>query len=252
MSQTGAFVVTGAGSGIGKAIAARLLKNGHYVCGLGRDARKLTRAAGEFNAGKRFVHLAVDLSKGEATQRAANELREWLKKNNLPLLGLVNNAGVFDRVAFDNSDDALWDKHFQINLLAAVRLTRELGDALKTSAPSSVLNISSTLGLRPIAMTSAYSALKAAMINWTQSLAIEWAAHKVRVNCLAPGIVDTPIHPFHNLAEDSVERQSAHAAQPIGQLGTPEDIAAAACFLLSDDSRWTTGAVLSVDGGIHL
>jgi NAD(P)-dependent dehydrogenase (short-subunit alcohol dehydrogenase family) len=253
MSRTGAFIVSGAGSGIGRAVAAHILARGHHVFGLGRDPGKLADSGRRFGAdGARFSFAAADLSLADGSARAVGDIRAWLTRKDLLLLGLVNNAGVFDRVDFLHSPDELWRRHFDNNLLAAVRLTRELHAELKTAAPSSVLNISSTLGLRPVALTSAYSAIKAAMINWTQSLALEWAPDSIRCNCVCPGLVDTPIHTFHAQADSDPARARAHAAQPLGHLGTPEDIARAAWFLLSEDSNWTTGAVLTVDGGINL
>jgi NAD(P)-dependent dehydrogenase (short-subunit alcohol dehydrogenase family) len=251
MSRTGAFIVSGAGSGIGQAIATKIIENGHRVFGLGRDPRKLEQTARRLGA-QNFSSSSVDLASGEETSRVTQEIHRWLQANSLPLLGVVNNAGVFDRVSFIDSSDAVWYRQFENNLLSAVRLTRDFYRDLKAGAPSSVLNISSTLGLRPVGATSAYSAIKAAMINWTEALALEWAVDGIRVNGLAPGIVDTPIHAFHGQSDDSEARKQVHGMQPLGVMGQPQDVAEAAWFLLSEKSRWTTGSVLSVDGGIHL
>lgn len=251
MSRIGLFVVTGSGSGIGQSIARKLVGQGHTVFGLGRDRAKLQRTAESLPAG-RFVFAGADLADIRGVKSAAFEIRGLLAEKNLPLLGLVNNAGVFDRLSFHQTPDEVWERQFHTNLMSAVRLTREFYSELKKSAPSSVLNISSTLGLRPIKDTTAYSAIKAAMVNWSQGLALEWAADNIRVNCLCPGLVDTPIHDFHSHKEDDESRKQAHAAQPLGRMGVPADIADAAWFLMSPSSSWTTGAVLSVDGGISL
>jgi len=247
MPRTGVFLVTGAGSGIGQAVSLRLIEAGHQVFGLGRSVGKL-EATAKLSPG--FSYCAADLASAEDTARALAGFRQW--RQTRPLLGVVNNAGVFDRLSFRDSPDSIWEKQFQNNLLSAVRLTRELYTELKASAPSSVLNISSTLGLRPVANTSAYSALKAAMINWTESLAAEWAPSKIRVNCICPGLVDTPIHSFHGMSDSTEARTAAHSAQPLGRLGKPMDVAEAAWFLLSENSSWTTGSILKVDGGIGL
>jgi NAD(P)-dependent dehydrogenase (short-subunit alcohol dehydrogenase family) len=248
-NRTGAFVVTGAGSGIGKAIAAKLLSEGQHVFGLGRDPKKLQATAKLVTDG-RFHFASVDLAHPEESARTTQEIRKWLSQSGQPLLGLVNNAGIFDRLPFLQTSDAVWERHFNTNLLAPVRITREFYNDLKSAKPSSVLNISSTLGLAPALDTSAYSAIKAAMINWTKGLALEWAPDGIRVNCICPGLVDTPIHPFHTM--DASAKAGPHSAQPLGRMGTPEEIAEAAWFLLSDKSPWTTGAVLAVDGGISL
>lgn len=219
--------------------------------GIGRDRTKLQRTAESVPLG-RFEFALADLSDAVSSTNAIMELRQWLKARGLPLLGLVNNAGVFDRVSFVNTPDAVWERQFQANLLSAVRLTRELYPDLKQATPSAVLNISSTLGIKPVADTSAYSAVKAAMVNWTKTLAIEWAAEGIRANCICPGLVDTPIHAFHQTKEDDKTRLAAHAMQPLGRMGVPADIADAAWFLMSPSSSWTTGTVFSIDGGISL
>lgn len=248
-NRTGAYLVTGAGSGIGQAIAFKLMSEGNHVFGLGRDPKKLETTArlGAAN----FNSASVDLSRAADVSRACQVIKRWLLDQKMPLLGLVNNAGVFDRASFLQTSDAIWEKQFQTNLMSAVRLAREFHEDLK-SASGSMLNISSTLGLRPVNDTSAYSAIKAAMVNWTKALALEWAPDKIRVNCICPGLVDTPIHAFHGGDDASEARVGAHAMQPLKRLGKPEDIAEAAWFLLSEKSSWTTGAVVSVDGGIGL
>lgn len=245
----GVFLVTGAGSGIGQAIAARLTQENHQVFGVGRTTGKLESTA-QMLPPDSFSFAAGDLSDPDESQRIIQAFREWKRERRF--LGLVNNAGVFDQLSFKDSTDSIWQKHFEINLLSAIRLTRELSEDLKASAPSSVLNISSTLGLRPVALTSAYSAIKAAMLNWTETLALEWAPLKIRVNAICPGLIDTPIHSFHGEDESSQNRVQAHSAQPLGRMGLPSDVADAAWFLLSEKSSWTTGAVLKVDGGINL
>ncbi len=242
MSRTGAFLVTGAGSGIGFSIAENLIANGNVVFTLGRDRDKLDAAAKTLGP-KVFHFFKADLANSRSIREATEAIRLWLQSNSLPLLGIVNNAGIYDFGAFAQTTDEVWERQFKTNLLSAVHLTRELYPELKAAAPSSVLNISSTLGLRPVSGTSAYSALKAAMVNWTHTLALEWAAQKIRVNCICPGLVQTPIHGNRELSAE---------AQPLGRVGQPEDIARAAGFLLSSDSDWITGAVLPVDGGIHL
>ncbi len=247
----GAFVVTGAGSGIGLAIARALIERDQFVFGLGRDSGKLERAK-NLLGGDKFHYSPADLGQSQDSLNAIKNIKTWLKIGDKELLGLINNAGVFDRVAFAETSDQIWERQFQNNLMSAVRLTRALYPELKTAAPSSVLNISSSLGVRPIADTSAYSALKAAMVNWSKTLALEWAKDKIRVNCLCPGLVDTPIHGFHGGDDSSPERTMAHSVHPLGRMGKVADIADAAAFLLSEKSGWTTGSVMVVDGGISL
>lgn len=243
--RPGLFVVTGASSGIGQAIAWELADQDHKVIACGRDENKMAETLKK-NAG--ILPFLADLTK----PAAAEKLLKLVEKQETPLLGLVNNAGVYETGPFATTSEEVWENQFQVNLLSAVRITRNLYPFLKAAAPSSVLNISSTLGLRTIAGTAAYSAMKAAMINWTQTLALEWATQGIRANCICPGLVDTPIHGFYGKEETHKARQSAHAAQPIGRMGRPVEIAWAAHFLMGEKSNWTTGAVLTVDGGIVL
>lgn len=245
-----AYIVTGAGSGIGQAIALKIASQGHQVFGLGRDSKKLENTSRQIGSGN-FVFASVNLANANESTGAIAEARKWLANHNLKLAGLVNNAGVVDRLPFDQTSDAIWERQFENNLLSAVRLTRDLYSELK-AAKGSVLNISSNLGLRPIPNTSAYSAIKAAMISWTHTLAAEWAKDQIRVNVLCPGLVDTPIHPFFGQDDGTEARQMAHKLSPLGRMGTATDIAEAAWFLLSDLSAWTTGSVVSVDGGMGL
>ena len=125
---------------------------------------------------------------------------------------------------------------------------------MKPGLGHSIVNVSSTLGLRPIENVSAYCATKAAMISWTETMALELGAQNIRVNCVAPGLVDTPIHPFHSQAPEKKQQSLEKLApmQPLGRVGTAEEIARSIYFLASEDSAWTTGATLSVDGGINL
>lgn len=251
MSKVQAFIVSGAGSGIGRSIAHKIVAQGHQVFGLGRDSKKLENTGKELGS-RNFVFAALNLANANDSSRMSFEIRKWLKANNLELRGIVNNAGVADRLSFDQSSDVVWERQFQNNLLSAVRLTRDFYPELRESPFSSVLNVSSNLGVRPIPGMVAYSAIKAAMNNWTQGLAKEWAKDKIRVNCICPGLVDTPIHPFHAQEEGSEARRQAHDIVPLGRMGKPEEIAEAAWFLLSESSNWTTGSILTIDGGLGL
>jgi NAD(P)-dependent dehydrogenase (short-subunit alcohol dehydrogenase family) len=244
------YVVTGASSGIGAEIARALATEGYRVFLSGRNEQRLLRLQAELTGS---IAFPCDLQKSGDIERLVLAVTATVEKENLKLKGLVNNAGIVARDAFAHASLEDWRTQFETNLFAPVQLTRALYPLLKQAAPSSVLNIASTLGLRPIAETSAYSASKAAMINWSQTLAIEWAKHLIRVNCLCPGLVDTPIHPFHGESDDHLQRKAAHSIQPLRRMGKPEDIASAASFLLSEEkSPWTTGAVWNVDGGVLL
>lgn len=240
-------IVTGASSGIGKGISQTLVGAGYRVLGLARSSDKMAEMAKELGKDS-FVPCPVDLADSKSIDNFLAQASDILAGS--PLKALINNAGIFEQATFVETSDQVWGKMFQVNLMAPVRLSRGLYPLLKASAPSSVLNISSTLGVRTVAKTSAYSALKAAMNNLSETIALEWATDGIRVNVIAPGLVNTPIHAFHN-APDSAKK-AAHEMQPMGRMGLPADIAEAALFLISDKSSWTTGTTMIVDGGVHL
>ncbi len=231
-------IITGAGSGIGRATALRFAKHHYHVFLLGRDPRKL-----------RITHLECgdatsiicDLTKPSDVDAAARQILSTNKEVEI----IVNNAGTFTYKPFEQQTDEEWMGQFQIHVLGAIRLTRAVWPTFVQNKKGSIVNVSSTLGIRPTAGTGAYSAMKAAQVSWTQSLALEGAPHGIRVNCVAAGIVDTPIHPPGAILH-------MQNAQPLGRVGKPDEIAQAIYFLASEHSAWTTGSILHVDGGINL
>ncbi len=244
-------LITGASSGIGAATAKTFAANGHDLLLLGRNLERLENTAlacRKIDANIRIKILAQDLN-----QLDFNLVEEKLKTIS-PLTILVNNAGIYQQASIQDTTTKLWEDLFQTNLLATVKLTQFCWNIFLKNKKGSIVNVSSTLGEKPIPKTSAYSALKAAMTNWTLSLAQEGGPVNIRANCISPGIVDTPIHPFHNLDETqkkSVEEQ-IYQIQLLSQLGKPEDIAESIYFLASDKSKFTTGSILHVDGGINI
>jgi len=244
-----AALITGASSGIGQATALEFARQGYFVYLMGRSKERLEETALQCGAGACL--LSCDLTDPAAVEKRVREIYE----NPLYRMEvLVNNAGIFQTHSMEEGTDAVWNSMYQANLLGPVRLTRLLIPYFKKQQKGSIVNVSSTLGMKPSSNTGAYSALKAAMINWTLSLAQEAGAYGVRVNCICPGIVDTPIHAFHSLEDQQKKKRLDELAklQPLGRIGTAEDLAKSIYFLGSDLSPWTTGAVLAVDGGINL
>lgn len=240
-----AALITGASSGIGAATAIEFAKNGYFVYLMGRDKDRLAEVALQCRSGASL--LSCDLTDAPALDK---RLQELVSTHIHRVDIIVNNAGIYKTHSTEEGHDNLWQQQFQVNLLAPVRIVRALFPYFKRHGGGSIVNVSSTLGLRPQGPTAAYSALKAALINWTQSLALEGAAHGIRANCVCPGIVDTPIHSFQNL--DAARFAQIQSLQPLGRIGTPQEVARSIFFLGSEQSSWTTGAILAVDGGINL
>lgn len=243
-----AALVTGAGRGIGAAIALELSRRGHYVHLLGRNEANLREIQRSIPDSQ--IHVC-DLSAPDRIRATAARVKAFAAAR---LEVLVNNAGVFDVHAFTEGGDDVWARQFDVNLMGPVRLTRELWPHFVAIGKGSIVNVSSTLGTMPTERTGAYSAIKSALNNWTISLAQEGGPHGIRVNAVSPGIVDTPIHPFHSLTGPEKEAALTKMAplQPLGRIGRPEDVARAVAFLAGDESSWTTGANLTVDGGISI
>ncbi|WP_373997515.1 SDR family NAD(P)-dependent oxidoreductase [Bdellovibrio bacteriovorus] len=244
-----AALITGASSGIGAATAIEYSRNGYFIYLMGRNKERLQEVALKCRSGASIV--SCDMTDEAALQKRLNEVL-GAKIHRVEVL--VNNAGIFETHNFTEGTDDIWKRQMEMNFFVPVRVARAFFPYFKELGGGSIVNISSTLGLRPTANTGAYSASKAALINWTQSLALEGGAHNIRVNAVCPGIVDTPIHSFHSLEADAKKEtlDKMKSLQPLGRIGTSEDIAKTAYFLGSEQSSWTTGAVMTVDGGINL
>ncbi|MGH1468524.1 MAG: SDR family NAD(P)-dependent oxidoreductase [Bdellovibrionales bacterium] len=235
--------ISGGGSGIGYEIAKLCMLKGWTPIILGRREPTLLEASKSLD---NCPYLSVDLSKEESKKVLRGHF-ESLPKGEL--IGLINNAGVYTPAPFLESTTLEWTDQFQVNVLSSVYLSQEFFEELK-EVKGSIVNISSTLGIRPILNTGAYSASKAAMNNLTLTMALEFAPSGVRVNAVCPGIVNTPIH---GQTDETVAewKEMLKDMQPLGRVGEPLDIAQTAIHLL-EQSNWTTGSIINIDGGILL
>lgn len=270
MTKSKIAIITGAGSGIGQATAIEFSKNGYQCILVGRTLEKLQQTASlisQLQASKES-QISRNLASRNPIPNKPQTLvfdfqnlqdiygffHDNLSSQKADIEVLVNNAGVYSPSSLESSELDLWQRMMAINFLAPVELTKAVYPWMKANQTGSIVNVSSTLGLRPIPQAAAYAASKAAMNSWTSSLAMEAGPFGVRVNGVCPGLVDTPIHSFFHLppAERKVQTDSLKSRQPLQRIGTPEEIARAIYFLASADSAWTTGALLNVDGGINL
>jgi NAD(P)-dependent dehydrogenase (short-subunit alcohol dehydrogenase family) len=251
MSRVRRVVVTGAGGGIGRAIALRFLRQGAYVHGLDRNAEALRlivdAAAIDPELGGRFVPHRVDLADRGATDAVADSL--------LTAVGgrcdtLVNNAGISTVRPYAECDDSALDAVFAVNFTAAFRLTRRLLPALLATPGASIINIASELALIGQSGYAAYAATKGAILAWSRTLAVELAPG-IRVNAVCPGPIDTALldTDFTATGNPGAARGAEIASVPIGRLGLPADIAGVVAFLASDAAAFVTGAAWPVDGG---
>lgn len=244
--------ITGSSKGIGAATARLFRKEGYFVFLHGRNEKDLE--ALEKELGQKESILIGDLAKHQDIDTICKKLEDRVKFHGFKLQTLVNNAGIFKPQQSHEVATDLWESQFQVNIIGPARLTEKLIPLLKASAPASIINVSSSASLKATPGYGAYSATKAAMNHWTLSLAAELGADQIRVNAVLPGLVDTPIHSFHHLpaAEKEAAKLGLSGAQVLGRIGEPNEIAETIYFLASQKSKWTTGSLVTIDGGITL
>lgn len=239
-------IISGASSGIGQQIAFDLSKAGFKCILFGRDIKKL-KATESKCANSECYQL--DLQNEEMIEKTTTEILKKFLNTKFKQIVLINNAGIVERESFESASIDSWKRQFQTNLYGPVLLTQKLIPLLRTCQNSKIINISSTLGLKTISETSAYSASKAAMNSWTQSLALELAKDKIQVNAICPGIIETPLQSFFNTQDDNL-RSSLDSMQPLGRVGQTVDVSNVVLFLCGPKTSWITGTLIPVDGGI--
>jgi NAD(P)-dependent dehydrogenase (short-subunit alcohol dehydrogenase family) len=244
-------IVTGGNSGMGKEVARRFLAEGGRVVVNGRNPAKTEAAAKDIDpTGKLAIAQVGDVASpatGEAAVKAALDHFGRLDV-------LFNNAGIFTPKPFLEVDEAEYDRFADAILKGSFFAAQAAAKAMKAAGRGgAIVQTGSMWALQAIGATpsAAYSAAKAGVHALTKNLAIELAADKIRVNAIAPGIIETPV--FNTFLTDEQVAQvlpSFNAMHPLGRNGQPEDAAEAMLFLASDQAKWITGVVLSVDGGI--
>jgi 3-oxoacyl-[acyl-carrier protein] reductase len=237
-------VVTGAGRGIGHAIAVRLAKEGARVASVSRTEANAQKTADEINAARADAAkaYAVDVADQAAVQKAAEQIFADFGRVDI----LVNNAGVTrDGLSMRMSMDD-WDTVLNTNLKGAFNFTQAVMRPMIKQRSGRIINISSIAGLIGNAGQANYAASKAGLIGLTKTLARELASRGITVNAVAPGLIETDMTTV--LSEEV--RQNILKNVPLEKLGEPEDIAGAVAYLASAEAKYITGQVLTVDGGM--
>lgn len=236
-------VVTGAGRGIGRAVALKFATEGAGVVCISRTADNAGKVAGEVRAlGRQAWAHAVDVADVEAVNAAAEQILSECGRADV----LVNNAGVTRDGLLMRMSDADWDAVLNTNLKGAFLVTRAFSRPMIRQRSGRIINISSVIGLMGNAGQCNYAASKAGLLGFTMSAARELASRGITVNALAPGFIETDMTSGLN---DSMRAELLKRI-PLGSFGQAEDVAGAALFLASPAARYITGQVLTVDGGM--
>ena len=238
-------VVTGGASGIGAATVRRFVSEGADVCILDRDLVSAERLASECG-GETFA-LELDVRQETAVRRAAEQvLSRWGVVD-----VLVNNAGSELNKTYDETTIDEWDRVLDTDLKGPWLLCKYFVPSMVEQGSGSVINVSSLNGLVGFPLSTAYGSAKGGLVVFTKDMAIELATSGVRINCVCPGVIETPMmERWTDLTPDKEEAKAMlRGVMPIGRMGTAEEVAGAILFFASEDSSLCQGAVLSVDGG---
>lgn len=236
-------LVTGASRGIGRAIATELSRRGWDVCVNYQHSRAEAEALAETlrQNGRRAIAVQADVADSAAVNKMVRQAEAGLGRVGL----LVNNAGISRQGLFQDVDDDLWNRYLAVNITGPRNAVRAVLPGMLHEKAGCIVNISSIWGLRGASCEVPYACTKAAVIGLTRSLAMELAPSGIRVNCVAPGCIDTDM----TRALGPETRKMLEDETPLGRLGTPEDIARAVAFFASKDASFITGQVLTADGG---
>lgn len=223
------YLVIGASSGIGEAIALELLREGHQVFSASRNTPKV----------EGITHLAWDASSPDAS--IFSQLPESLD-------GLVYCPGTINLKPINRLTLDDFKNDFQINLVGAVSVIQAVLPKLKKADGASIVLFSTVAAKIGMGFHASVAASKGAVEGLTKSLAAELSPVKIRVNCVAPSLTDTPL--AKNLLSTEEKKEASNKRHPLGRVGTAEDIARISTFLLSDSASWVTGQIIGVDGGM--
>lgn len=242
-------LITGGGTGIGRAIALAFARESASVAVAGRRLEKLQQVTAEIaKAGGQAIALECDVTRAQDAERAVADTAEKFGKLNV----LVNNAGTLSVSTVANVSEEDWDRVMTVNLKGPFLMSRAALKEFRKAGGGAIVNIGSVLGLVAMQNRAAYCASKGGVTMLTKAMALDHADEKVRVNCICPSIVETELVKglFNDSEQGKALRKAREGTIPLGRFGKPMDVAELAVFLASEESSWITGAAIPLDGGL--
>jgi len=239
--QNKTAIITGGASGIGLACARLFAQEGARVAIFGRRQDRFDQAQKEI--GSAVLAVQGDITQEQDTERLVKTAIRQLGKVDI----LVNNAGIFAPSPLHETEDAVWDQTFAINIRGVFQLTRKILPLMIAQGTGSIIHISSILGMIAVPGTAAYNASKGALNQFSKSIAVEYGGQGIRSNSICPGMIETEM--TEELRSDQDLMQEFLKGYPLGRFGKPEEVAQACLFLASDESSFITGTTLPIDGG---
>jgi meso-butanediol dehydrogenase/(S,S)-butanediol dehydrogenase/diacetyl reductase len=238
-------IVTGAGSGIGRACAVALAREGARVALVGRRKERLEETAREI--GEPALVLAADVSHKDEIARVVEQTISHFGTLDV----LLNNAGVLHIGTAEQITEAQWDETFNVNVRGLWLLSRAVLPHLRKAGGGSIINMASVLGINGARNRASYAPSKGAVVLLTKCMAIDHGHEHIRVNAICPSFIETDLTAkvISQAPDPKSVRTERIAVHPIGRLGQPQDIAGLAVYLASDESSWVTGSIFPVDGG---
>jgi meso-butanediol dehydrogenase/(S,S)-butanediol dehydrogenase/diacetyl reductase len=242
-------LITGGGTGIGRAIALAFAREGASVAVAGRRLEKLREVTREVEkTGGKGLAMECDVTRAKEVERAVRGTTERFGRLNV----LVNNAGALSVSTVEGISEEDWDRLMTVNLKGPFLTSRAVLAEFRKAGGGAIVNIGSVLGLVAVKDRAAYCASKGGVTMLTRAMALDHAHENIRVNCICPSIVETELVKgvFNETEQGQAMRKARIATIPLGRIGKPGDVAELAVFLASEESSWLTGAAIPLDGGL--
>ena len=240
-------IITGASGGIGKSVAQKVLEEGSKVVLVSRNKNKLKKTVEELGKNDNLIHMAVDVSHESEVLSVIEQTLTAFDKIDI----LINCAAIInDPTPFHLMTEDQWTNLMNVNIKGTLQPIKAVIPLMIEQKSGNIINISSLLGIRAIPKVpfSVYGVTKAGIIMLTKSIAVEYGQYNIRCNCIAPSTIRSPM--MEPYLQDENAKRMLEGSFPLKRIGDPEDVANAILFLASDDSKWITGTVMTLDGGI--